>query len=181
MCSVHRLNPRCPIPPAVAVHMHLKKHMHWDDNTLYYVPIHHGKGCTLTRFRCWNGCRGLFDAYDLRWPWKAAAHAALWLVFLQRRRMVFRAVCFDNCSGLVQGHVSAAAHVAASDCDRFWHVHAKHGAEGIRLRGAHAGYSPGLDTISTGCRTLKSDNMRVEQRSQCRQDYVETDADIVKT
>lgn len=32
ICSAHCVNPQCLIPPAVEVHMHLKKHMHCDDN-----------------------------------------------------------------------------------------------------------------------------------------------------
>lgn len=47
-------------------------------------------------------------------------------------------------------HISAAARVADLDGDWLGHVHAKQWAEGLWFRGAHAGHSSGLDTISTG-------------------------------
>lgn len=52
-------------------------------------------------------------------------------------------------------HISAAARVAALDGDWLGHVHANQGAEGLWLRGAHAGHSSGLDTVATGYWTLE--------------------------
>lgn len=69
---------------------------------------------------------------------------------------------FHGCGGGVRCQISAAVHVAALDSDWFGHVHAKQGAEGVRLWGAHAGDSSGLDAVSTWYWTLRS-------RSQCQQ------------
>lgn len=124
-----------------------------------YLLTRCDKRRTLTRLRRWSGCDGLFDGHGLCWPRRKAAHAAPGRIFMNRRRRwksLFCGVCFQGLSGLVQGHISAAARVAASDCDRFGHVHAKQRAEGLRLRGAHTGHSSGLDTVSTGWWTLKS-------------------------
>lgn len=83
------------------------------------------------------------------------ARAILWCIHVTQSGRQERSLLCDaslhfsmHCNGGL--HVSAAAHVAALDGDGLGHVHTKQRAEGLRLRGAHAGHSSGLDPVSTG-------------------------------
>lgn len=127
----------------------------------------------LTGFRGWRHCCGsLRDGDGLRRTRRKMAHASPWCVFMGQSGRRVRSLCEVSllgsmqCGGVIKGHdrcgqyVYAAAHVAALDGDWFGHVHAKQGAEGLWLRGTHAGHSSGLDPISTGHWTLKSNTTR---------------------
>lgn len=93
--------------------------------------------CALTARRGWHGsCSGLRGSYSVYRTWMS--NAVQWCIWVAQ------------CGCRERPFFSAAAHVAALDGDGLWHMHAKQRAEGLRLRGAHAGHSSGLDPVSTG-------------------------------
>lgn len=93
--------------------------------------------CALTALRGWNGsCSGLRDGDGFFRTWMS--NVVQWCICVAQRGRQERSF------------LSAAAHVAALDGDGLGHMHTKQRAEGLRLRGAHAGHSSGLDPISAG-------------------------------
>lgn len=130
--------------------MDLEKHKHSNSN---HALSGKDNGRDLTRLCRRNGCGSLWDGYGLCWNRRNNADAVLGILMYRNGRWetLFCEVCSHNWGGFVQGHSSTAAFVAALYGDGFGHVHAKQGAEGLGLRGAHAEDGSGLDTISTGC------------------------------
>lgn len=105
-----------------------------------------GRFCVLTGFRCWGACwSGLWNGYLLCWTWRKRVQWVLW----------------RNVSGALWGGQNAAAQRAALDGDGFRHVHTKQRAEGLRLRGAHAGHGSGLDPVSTRFRALDQQDIKI--------------------